>query len=256
MDRTPDHPDKLPIRMLHDRVLVRQDTSEGERRSGGGILIPATAAVGRRLAWAEVVAVGQKTEAQRGAHAAKGDRAQGGVEKRLKSLMGLTGPVALAAGFGVVGGGLLRGRHLEDLVGSGVSLAVAAVPEGLPLLATAAQLAAAERLSRRGVLVRNVRSIEALGRVDVLIACGEFAPHVVAGAGAAGMPSHQSAACRTAEETIPRLHQTLGPGDVVLVKGSRAMAMERVVSGLDKLASSSIESVGFAGTRRYPSLLG
>ncbi len=51
--------DKLPIRMLHDRVLVRQDNSEGERRSGGGILIPATAAVGRRLAWAEVVAVGQ-----------------------------------------------------------------------------------------------------------------------------------------------------------------------------------------------------
>jgi chaperonin GroES len=53
------HHDKLPIRMLHDRVLVRQDAAEGERRSGGGILIPATAAVGRRLAWAEVVAVGQ-----------------------------------------------------------------------------------------------------------------------------------------------------------------------------------------------------
>jgi chaperonin GroES len=51
--------DKLPIRMLHDRVLVRQDIPEGERRSGGGILIPATAAVGRRLAWAEVIAVGQ-----------------------------------------------------------------------------------------------------------------------------------------------------------------------------------------------------
>lgn len=54
-----DQHDKLPIRMLHDRVLVRQDTGEGERRSGGGILIPATAAVGRRLAWADVVAVGQ-----------------------------------------------------------------------------------------------------------------------------------------------------------------------------------------------------
>ena len=53
------HTDKLPIRMLHDRVLVRQENSEGERRTGGGILIPATAAVGRRLAWAEVVAVGQ-----------------------------------------------------------------------------------------------------------------------------------------------------------------------------------------------------
>ncbi|MFE2377276.1 GroES family chaperonin [Streptomyces sp. NPDC059398] len=53
------HDDKLPIRMLHDRVLVRSDSPEGERRSGGGILIPATAAVGKRLAWAEVVAVGQ-----------------------------------------------------------------------------------------------------------------------------------------------------------------------------------------------------
>ncbi|WP_052848325.1 GroES family chaperonin [Streptomyces avicenniae] len=45
--------------MLHDRVLVRADTAEGERRSSGGIVIPATAAVGRRLAWADVVAVGQ-----------------------------------------------------------------------------------------------------------------------------------------------------------------------------------------------------
>lgn len=115
-----------------------------------------------------VVAVGGRTEAQRGAFAAKGDRAQGGVERRLRSLMGLTGPVALIAGFGVVGAGMLRGRRLEDLIGSGVSLAVASVPEGLPLLATAAQLAASERLSRRGVLVRNVRSIEALGRVDVI----------------------------------------------------------------------------------------
>lgn len=53
------HHDKLPIRMLHDRVLVRMDTAEGERRSSGGIVIPATAAVGRRLDWAEVVAVGQ-----------------------------------------------------------------------------------------------------------------------------------------------------------------------------------------------------
>ena len=50
---------RLPIRMLHDRVLVAIDVESGERRSGGGILIPATATVGRRLGWAEVVAVGQ-----------------------------------------------------------------------------------------------------------------------------------------------------------------------------------------------------
>ncbi len=51
--------DRLPIRMLHDRVLVSVDGDAGERRSTSGIVIPATAAVGRRLTWAAVVAVGQ-----------------------------------------------------------------------------------------------------------------------------------------------------------------------------------------------------
>ena len=39
-----DH-DGLPIKMLNDRILVKTDTEEGERRSTGGILIPATAHV-------------------------------------------------------------------------------------------------------------------------------------------------------------------------------------------------------------------
>src|SRR5213078_170959 len=45
---------------------------------------------------------------------------------------------------------------------------VAAVPEGLPLVATVAQAAAARRLSRQGVLVRSSRTLEALGRIDVV----------------------------------------------------------------------------------------
>ena len=47
----------MPLsKMLNDRSLVRTDTDEGERRSTGGILIPATAQVGKRLSWAQVVA--------------------------------------------------------------------------------------------------------------------------------------------------------------------------------------------------------
>jgi chaperonin GroES len=49
--------DKLPVKMLNDRILVDLET-DGERRSTGGILIPATAQMGKRLAWGEVVAVG------------------------------------------------------------------------------------------------------------------------------------------------------------------------------------------------------
>lgn len=50
--------DGLPVKMLNDRILVHLGDAEGERRSTGGILIPATAQMGKRLSWAEVVAVG------------------------------------------------------------------------------------------------------------------------------------------------------------------------------------------------------
>ncbi len=119
-------------------------------------------------ATAVVVALGTATEAQRGAVAFRTPVRSSGVEQRMRQLMDLTAPVALASGIGVIGVGLLRGRRMDELVGSAVSLAVASVPEGLPLLATAAQLAAARRLQKKGALVRNVRSLEALGRVDTV----------------------------------------------------------------------------------------
>ncbi len=53
-----------PIKMLHDRILVELDQESGERRSSGGIVIPATAAMGaRRLSWSKVVAVGPHARA-------------------------------------------------------------------------------------------------------------------------------------------------------------------------------------------------
>jgi chaperonin GroES len=54
-----DDPDvKQSVRMTADRLLVVQGDDAGERKSRAGIVIPATAAVDRRLVWAEVVAVG------------------------------------------------------------------------------------------------------------------------------------------------------------------------------------------------------
>ena len=56
--------DKTPIKMLHDRILVELDREAGERRSSGGIVIPATAAMGARLlAWSRVVAIGPHARA-------------------------------------------------------------------------------------------------------------------------------------------------------------------------------------------------
>ncbi len=50
--------DKIPVEMLSDRILVQVDDSEMERRSSGGIVIPATAQLGKRLTWAAVRAAG------------------------------------------------------------------------------------------------------------------------------------------------------------------------------------------------------
>lgn len=117
---------------------------------------------------AVVVATGGRTEASRTLLAADADAPASGVEARLQSLTTKLLPTSLAAAGGVAALGLWRGWPGNEVVGSGVSLAVASVPEGLPFVATAAQLSAARRLSRRGALVRNPRTIEALGRVDVL----------------------------------------------------------------------------------------
>jgi len=54
---------KQPVTVLFDRVLVQVVQADGERRSRAGILIPATAEVSRRLAWAETVAVGPHVRA-------------------------------------------------------------------------------------------------------------------------------------------------------------------------------------------------
>jgi chaperonin GroES len=49
----------LAIQMLHDRILIKMSDGPGERTSRGGILIPATAEMAKRLVWGEVAGVGQ-----------------------------------------------------------------------------------------------------------------------------------------------------------------------------------------------------
>lgn len=123
-------------------------------------------AAGRAVA--VVVATGIGTEAGRGLAESRDATKPSGVEARLARISHVTLPVALASGAAVIAAGLLRGRSARQTIGAGVGLAVASVPEGLPFLIGAAQLAAARRLSRLGALVREPRTIEALGRVNVL----------------------------------------------------------------------------------------
>ncbi|MGC0373143.1 HAD-IC family P-type ATPase [Streptomyces sp. SAI-229] len=115
-----------------------------------------------------VVDTGDRTEAGRAVALAARVPPPAGVQARLQELTRKALPVTLTGGALVTGLSLLRGSPLRRAVSGGVAVAVAAVPEGLPLVATVAQMAAARRLSRRGVLVRTPRTLEALGRVDTV----------------------------------------------------------------------------------------
>ncbi|CAJ62957.2 MULTISPECIES: HAD-IC family P-type ATPase [Frankia] len=117
---------------------------------------------------AVVVAVGAATEAGRAGQAAVGHGGPPGVQARLADLTRLAMPLTAISGVAVAGLSWLRGTSLRSAVNAGVAVAVAAVPEGLPLVATVAQMASARRLARLGVLVRSSRTVEALGRVDTV----------------------------------------------------------------------------------------
>ncbi len=70
---------------------------------------------------------------------------------------------------------------------------------------------------------------------DRLIACGDHAEEMVVAAREAGMPAARTIACRLVEETIPFVQNAVRPGSAVLVKGSRAMGMERVAEAVRTL---------------------
>jgi chaperonin GroES len=58
-------PPKFEIQMLHDRVMIRLEQAAEERRSGSGIVIPATVKMANRLAWGEICGVGSNVRSVR-----------------------------------------------------------------------------------------------------------------------------------------------------------------------------------------------
>ncbi|MBA4863710.1 cation-translocating P-type ATPase [Streptomyces sp. PSKA54] len=226
-----------------------------------------TVAAGRGRAVA--VATGTATEAGRAAVGERRAAPTVGVERRLAGITRTTMPVALGSAAAVMAAGLLRGRPPRDTIGAGVGLAVASVPEGLPFLVSAAQLASARRLSARGALVRDPRTIEAAGRTDVLcfdktgtLTHGRISLVAVSSDGDSrpleDLAEEQRAVLAAALRATPRPHGDRGlehATDGAVVAGAEDAGVSRTTAAPGWRRSSSLPfepSRGFHATRgRY-----
>jgi Ca2+-transporting ATPase len=128
------------------------------------------AAVTRGAGEAVVVGTGMRTELGRISQlvASAGEEATP-LERRLAQLGWRLAWVTLAIAGGVVAVGLASGREPIALVQTAIALAVAAVPEGLPVIATLALARGMHRMARRNALVNRLAAVETLGATGVII---------------------------------------------------------------------------------------
>ncbi len=116
-----------------------------------------------------VVATGMATEL--GAISELVEQADNGatpLEERLdqlaRSLVGVV--LGLVVAISVIG--FISGRDLRLMVETGIALAVAAIPEGLPVVATIALARGLRRMARRNALARRLSSVETLGATQII----------------------------------------------------------------------------------------
>ncbi|MEA2306993.1 MAG: cation-transporting P-type ATPase [Solirubrobacteraceae bacterium] len=193
-----------------------------------------TAGSGRAV----VVAVGAGT--RMGAIAAALEEDGSGpspLDERLGRIMWRALPFIVLGGALVTGPGIALGRPAVQQLALGASIAIAAVPEGLPLLAGVAEAGVARRLAQRHALVTRLSAVEALGRVDVAcvdktgtLTTGRLALRCVADAAGRpaapdALPPHLREVLRTAALASPAPGDAAAaahPTDVAVLDGARA----------------------------------
>ncbi len=90
------------------------------------------------------------------------------LEERLARLGVLLIKMVVGIAILVTGLGIIQGRGIARMIETGIALAVAAVPEGLPFVATMTLAIGVHRMARKNALVRNLSSVETLGSTTVI----------------------------------------------------------------------------------------
>lgn len=127
-------------------------------------------AITRGTARGVVVATGMDTEFGRiFEQVSAAQPQQTPLEKRLDALARRLAWVAIAIGAALAGVGILTGRDFYLAVETAIALAVAAIPEGLPIVATIALARGLWRMARRNAIITRLSAVETLGATSVVL---------------------------------------------------------------------------------------
>jgi magnesium-transporting ATPase (P-type) len=116
-----------------------------------------------------VVATGAATELGSIAEHVRGrERAQTPLQHRMSRFATVVGAVVALAGVVVLAYGVARGEPLSDMFMVAVAMAVAVVPEGLPVVFTVTLALGVRRMARRHAIIRRLPAVETLGSTTVI----------------------------------------------------------------------------------------
>jgi Ca2+-transporting ATPase len=116
-----------------------------------------------------VTATGLKTELGNIAAMLQGvEETRTPLQARLESLGKILAAAAVALVVVVFIAGVLRGNPIEEMLLTSISLAVAAIPEGLPAVITISLSLGASRMVKRHALIRRLPAVETLGSVTTI----------------------------------------------------------------------------------------
>jgi len=149
----------------HSTVIPDDNPPIGDRLNM--VWMGTIATAGRGVAI--VVATGMATELGRIAGLLQGvQREWTPLQKRLDRLGKVLAALAVAIAAVVFGLGVWRGEPLREMLMTAVSLAVAAIPEGLPAVVTVTLALGAQRMLKRNALIRKLPAVESLGSITVI----------------------------------------------------------------------------------------
>ncbi|MBR6069938.1 MAG: cation-translocating P-type ATPase [Ruminococcus sp.] len=118
---------------------------------------------------ARVIATGRRTQMGRISDLlADIDKELTPLQKRLAELGRVVAVICLIVCAAVFGAGVLRGEDVFDMLMTGITIAIAAIPEGLPATVTIALALAVSRMLKQKALVNKLHSVETLGCTSVI----------------------------------------------------------------------------------------